>query len=439
MADNRLELLDLTGEPSRQFTHFCKQDDGHPHSLLSLLGYNLIYFQGRVYPHKQGEGAFAPGESHPGYESVLEACAEVLEQAGQNGLPEVLAFGHVIRRTDNGFQAVSGTGSVESESLVALVRELRRQRDENLQVYLHVGMPKTATTFLQRHVFPKIPGVHYVGWDTEFFAHDFQRIKYSCPFSYIDELHNGFRQYLESFDEGKVLISDEAITGPGNRAKGIGTSVLVLKEVFPSASILLVLREQLSYLRSFYLQRLREGVNRSAVDFVRYDQKAGDFIEFDLDIFTGHIDIKFFEYKSLVSLLRSSFKEIRVVLFEQLKKEPQVFAEGLSAWLDEPIRLEGVSQTRENVKLGQLGVGIFKVFNGITAGREWVWHQSRVARFVGWVNRLDAKFHIPYDPFPPWLQAAIRQRYAATNKELGEMIGLDVERYWGKPEKAANP
>lgn len=29
--------------------------------------------------------------------------------------------------------------------------------------YLHIGLPKTATTYLQRQIFPRITGIHYLG------------------------------------------------------------------------------------------------------------------------------------------------------------------------------------------------------------------------------------------------------------------------------------
>jgi hypothetical protein len=435
----RIHLFSLIGNPTRMHAYYRQLNDGEPRLLLELMGYNLVLFQDRVFLYAQGEGAFVPRPAHMGHASVMEACAALLESLEHDCFPEIQAFGHVMeKRADGRYLAVSREGSQESDSLVSLLRELKKQRDARLQIYIHAGMMKTATTFLQRRVFPNIPGVHFVAWDTHFFAHEFQRIKYGCPFSFIEEMREGFERYLESFDEDKVLISDEVITSPDNRSKGVGTMVLVMKAVFPSARMLLVLREQCSFLRSFYLHSLRDGNKRSPAVFVRYSKKDKGFIEFDLDVYAHHLDVKFFEYKALVQLLRSNFPSAHVLLFEQLKHNSQEFAAGLSEWLGEPISLEGVSQARENVGLGLVGATILKLFNLVTSCWEWLWYEPRIVGFVHWVNRLDAKFHIPYDPFPPWLQAAIRQRYAASNKELGEMIGLDVERYWGKPEKAAN-
>lgn len=439
LSGARIHLFSLIGSPTRMHAYYRQLNDGEPRLLLELMGYNLVLYQDRVFLYAQSDGAFVPRPAHMGYASVMEACAALLETLEPEGFPEIQAFGHVIeKRIDGRFQATSKGGAQESDSLVSLLRELKEQRDARLQIFIHAGMMKTATTFLQRRVFPRIPGVHFVAWDTHFFAHEFQRIKYGCPFCFIEEMREGFKRYLESFDEDKVLISDEAITGPGNRSKEIGTMVLVMKAVFPSARMLLVLREQCSFLRSFYLHNLRESNKRSPAVFVRYSKKDKGFIEFDLDAYASHLDVRFFEYKALVQLLRSNFPSAHVLLFEQLKLNPQEFAAGLSEWLGEPVSLEGVSQSRENVGLGLVGATILRLFNQVTSCWEWLWYQPRIVGFVQWVNRLDAKFHIPYDPFPPWLQTAIRQRYAATNKELGEMIGLDVEHYWGKPEKAAD-
>lgn len=439
ISKGRIHLFSMIGMPTRMHAYYRQLNDGQPRLLLDLMGYNLVLFQDRIFLNVQGATAIVPHSSHVGYASVMEACAALFEALDHDCFPEIQAFGHrIIKREDGIYHTDSIDGSLESDSLASLMLDLKKRRDAHLQIYIHTGMPKTATTFLQRRVFPNIPGVHFVAWDTYFFAHQFQRIKYGCPFSFIEEIREGFNRYLDSFDEDKVLISDEIITGPGFRAKGVGSAAIVLGEVFPQARILLVLREQLSQLRSFYLQQLRAGMNRSAVNFVRYDKKIKDFIDFDLDIDNNHIDMKYFEYKALIQLLRSRFSSVHVLLFEQLKYTPQLFAAGLSDWLQEPLNLDGESRTRENVGLGMLGVAIFKLFNWITAGREWVWHESRIAWFVSWVNRMDAKFHISYEPFPLWLRSAILQRYAGTNRELGGMIELDVEYYWNKLGKGTH-
>ncbi|WP_201020883.1 hypothetical protein, partial [Pseudoalteromonas sp. H71] len=33
----------------------------------------------------------------------------------------------------------------------------------NKKIYLHVGYPKTATSALQKHVFPELQGLNYIG------------------------------------------------------------------------------------------------------------------------------------------------------------------------------------------------------------------------------------------------------------------------------------
>lgn len=67
------------------------------------------------------------------------------------------------------------------------------------ELFLHVGMHKTATTTLQLDVFPHLKGVSYLG----------------RPYNVRqDVLTNHFVDLFDDSTEDKVLVSNETLSGP---------------------------------------------------------------------------------------------------------------------------------------------------------------------------------------------------------------------------------
>lgn len=100
---------------------------------------------------------------------------------------------------------------------------------------MHIGLHKTATTFLQREVFPKWEGITYIRWPN--------------------------LEHFLRMDEGKTyLVSREGMSGqiwsPNvERVK----SIKRLAELFPEAKILLSFRRHDKYIVSSYKEFLRQG------------------------------------------------------------------------------------------------------------------------------------------------------------------------------------
>lgn len=123
-------------------------------------------------------------------------------------------------------------------------------------IILHVGYPKTGTTTLQEHVFPRLPGVRYLG-------------KYIPGYSYEDPawygvLERAYRDLICQWDPeplrqlvnacretpDTVLLSSEAFVHP------IATDPTIvaqrLHSIAPDATILFTIRSQPKILESFY-------------------------------------------------------------------------------------------------------------------------------------------------------------------------------------------
>lgn len=108
------------------------------------------------------------------------------------------------------------------------------------ELFIHVGLHKTGSTFLQNMVFPNIRGVDY----------------YYKP---TDE--QGRCDPFNVEVSGKVLVSDEELSKsmPERDHRNRLVFLNQLKKRFPDAKIILGLREYSSWLRSCYAQYIKTG------------------------------------------------------------------------------------------------------------------------------------------------------------------------------------
>lgn len=156
-----------------------------------------------------------------------------------------------------------------------------------MQVTIHVGMPKVATTTLQREVFPSFRGINLV-------------ILNSTPEEFVDS-------------DGELLISCEQIGGkpwskevyggplyPTDWLKTFKKRIQRLHRLFPEAGIILGVRNHADLILSLYSQYLKEGGTLRMVDSFSFEKESfitpGDLLFVDrIKAVTGTFD-RFFLY-----------------------------------------------------------------------------------------------------------------------------------------------
>ena len=143
--------------------------------------------------------------------------------------------------------------------------------------FIHVGLHKCASTWLQKGIFPKIQGLLICN-DARL---DLERAFFD-PFILCDPFHfdaNAFRHEFEAKvrarcgEPGKfriVGISEENLSGDVLNGKEARTLADRLREVFDGAKILIVIRNQLDMLLSIYSNYITHGGTGSLA------QMAGD-------------------------------------------------------------------------------------------------------------------------------------------------------------------
>lgn len=128
-----------------------------------------------------------------------------------------------------------------------------------MMVGIHIGFHKTASTFLQEAFFSKVPTINFIGNSSTHHCPELQKLIYASSSEWDDGMR--LRQLLQ---EGSCnIISHEGLSGGALWVGGGGQAINErtaqrLKDVFPEARILVVIREQFSMLRSLYWQYVWE-------------------------------------------------------------------------------------------------------------------------------------------------------------------------------------
>ncbi|MCF8335614.1 MAG: hypothetical protein K9H65_03330 [Bacteroidales bacterium] len=166
-------------------------------------------------------------------------------------------------------------------------------KDKN--IFFHVGLPKTASTFLQRNVFPKFNDIRFIK------KHDFK---------HRDRI-------IEQSNHDKILMSIEI-------NPDVQDGMEKLQDVshkYPHTHTVIILRRHGSWLKSKYKYYLRKHGTRK---FDRY---------FDLNA-TGILEPNNLKFYPKIKLLEDLFEPDPLVLFqEELKQNPLATIEVLADYM----------------------------------------------------------------------------------------------------------
>ena len=161
------------------------------------------------------------------------------------------------------------------------------------EIFFHVGLGKTASTYLQYKVFPKFKGVYYI-----------QRTRYRKSHAIINKTN--YDKYLVSREFDRQLERE----------------VSRFAASFPDAKPIIILRQQDSWIASQYRRFVKNGRPFSFTAFIDIEQDTGVWKKEEL----------FFMKK--IRVLEKYFKEKPLVLFhDDLKKDPWLFIDGIADYI----------------------------------------------------------------------------------------------------------
>jgi len=175
------------------------------------------------------------------------------------------------------------------------------------EIFIHIGLHRTGSTFLQEKIFPHIPLVTFVR------GHN-----YICSFMINAEVPT----------DGKIVISYEGLSGHNYLDNGEASPFEMaerIKKLWPNAKIILVLREKGDWRRSLY----RQYVNRLSKFMTEPILSEQEWIE---KVFRK----RDFSFDDFVAYLNGLFEEVLVLHYENLRDHPYDFVREICDFIGVP-------------------------------------------------------------------------------------------------------
>lgn len=210
------------------------------------------------------------------------------------------------------------------------MRDSERGLPMNKDIILHIGLHKTATKLMQLDIFPKLKGIFQLTKpyrDNPSFGSVLNHLCYEDESLYDSEAIKGI---INEVEHNRILISDEDLSGrPIGFGGCINRAVAAnrLKRAFPDAKVLLVIRGQESMIFSTYNQYIK-GPSKGTLPIEKC------LIKGDYNPRALHIHLNTFKYFELVQLYKKLFKEVLVILYEDIQGNPERMLDQLERFCD---------------------------------------------------------------------------------------------------------
>jgi hypothetical protein len=200
---------------------------------------------------------------------------------------------------------------------------------------VHIGYPRTASTWFQQSFFPKVQNYTIVPRKTvqDNFIHP-------LPGYYDANWNKHFRQ-----NDTPLLISEEMITGK-IRAGAVNLHFLEiyshrLKESLNDPILVIFLRRQPDILFSFYNLYIKKGGTFSISNFLRQDLHMQEFLL---------CSMSFILYDIALQVLMKTFSKeaIKIYLYEDFHANPYSFLDRFAYELDLDVNWVGLNHLKSN-------------------------------------------------------------------------------------------
>ena len=219
---------------------------------------------------------------------------------------------------------------------------------------VHIGFPKTATTFLQWNVFPHLKGIHLV--DYHVCRQIFQPIIYADPLDYSIE---DVKKHMISEGES-LLYSFESLVGSPFYYKGIGRSnIPITLKRLGFEKVIITLRKQEKAIDSYYRQYVVQGGTLSFRNWLDIDNKR--------PIPQKYFQLGYLEYDKLIDKYEEVFggNNLLILTQESLKKDLNHFIDRIAEFTQSSHENTAIQQN-VNKSLTNLSITILRLINHFT-------------------------------------------------------------------------
>lgn len=294
-------------------------------------------------------------------------------------------------------------------------------------VVIHIGYPKTASTWLQEQFFPAVKNFHFESWqftnrifrDTDFFTFDAESIK--------EEIYNRSRN-------NNILLSSEHLTTAINSGwhSGHYSAAIAQKihQTFPQATIIIFIRRQDSLICSAYQQYIKNG---GTFGFKRWF-RSGEVFSPEHLFFDKLIDY----YDTLFGQ-----GNVQVYLYEEFRKNRSDFLRQLANKNRFDVDFDSLSYSPVNKGLRKGLKPLLQSANYFYLGCDCRKHIAIAIPGMRKLQRAAIRFLNPIPLFGDYLTESdilseddyqwIRNTYSKTNNNLANRLGKEKLTTHGYP------
>jgi len=197
-------------------------------------------------------------------------------------------------------------------------------------LFIHVGLHKTGTTFLQHEVFPKLKSLQLLeGGET---ANWLRRLATEEDSSFDPAVYQEY--FYPLVEAGPTLISHEGLSGATYlRYVNQTRTADRLLRLFPHANIILSIRRQDTFLVSLYLNFIEGGGSASLAKFLGYEN--GKFIN-EYWAYGHQVNLPMFRFDYIAQLYADRFDGgICILPFERMTNDIADYMQCLCQYVGE--------------------------------------------------------------------------------------------------------
>jgi hypothetical protein len=307
------------------------------------------------------------------------------------------------------------------------------------EILVHVGYHKSGHTWLKRVLFSDAAaGYSWLGHGPN---HPVHRLVTERPLEFDPtELRRAFDPLLTRAEGAGLLpvLSHPTLTGHpysgGREGKEIADR---LRQVFPEARILVVIREQRSIIASTYKQYLEGGGVCSLSQFLE-PSRRGRIPAFDY---------RHFEYHHLISYYHSLFGRdaVLVLTYEQFARDPRSFVAEIGEFAERLVPADVLDRLpyarRRQATTSALALAAVRRLNRFRPRSDVnpapLVESRRIARLAKRIEKSKAFRKPAVRPLVERSEARLRSRiaeavgdrYAESNRLTADLIGVDLASY----------
>lgn len=273
---------------------------------------------------------------------------------------------------------------------------------ENAQPILHIGYPKTATTWFQEEFYPKITEI-------EFYDRKRSIQTLGVEWQDIHEAKNILKTL--TINNKRLVICDESMVG---RIDWIEKNAKTFKEIFYPAQIIIFIRNQVDKYISNYSQYIKSGGTARFNDYLFTPSN---------EIFRGEQH----NYDKIISLYKKLFDKsnVHLYLYEEFCEDHDQFIQKFCLNHNLNIKNEQIKKEKINVRLTTELLHLKRLSNFLTK-------RQPIQADINNPLHIKYLFHIPY--WHQFTNIAIEKTnkyFSNKNKpNLEELIGPEKTQFF---------